>query len=638
MKKIILLCLAVLIGVVAISCKKEKVETKQEVKVNIKTILVSEVYQIYKESESGFIPVDLTPSSANLIKHARVTCEPEDVIDFTVAADGITVTPKKIGEATLTIAPKYGDGKSAECLVSVVNNPALPSSISIVRDDHFVDGRLELAANDTYQLKAIIKNAAGEVTTDYQPAFNLVPYSMEGLSGLELGADGKLTVSSATGQGEAELFITVGVMGFTKINDHVMADVLPIPTKIKVNFTGKYTLNADKELIIKKGASAPFTVATEPANAIKHLTASTRYASKATVTLEGDSGTVTAGASSSATPVSLTFSSPYNTDITETCQIYVVDYDADDVKEGDWVYSNKFDFMSMDCGLRLAGASPIYVNAQGKRSTTPLPHPGLNPTGRYNYVGVIVSTVLPQDDDFLGCSLLAQCKSGSSATGLYEYKDFRKSKLCGFTNAKSVHALVVKKNEVVEQRWQKENCELAGQGDIQLPRQNAPFFTFSPEQADYWTGQYNMSTNPQDHHTCIYNSFGFLSHLLMRYYSLKKEQYMVNPVMCINSIEAFNDVPKISDGKGTTGWFLPGDYEFQKFGIYAAIVNASLKASTGTSSLATISADCALSGSYWTTLEEFKDYVFKYTVSSNTATRSEVMKNTAAYTRAFLYL
>ena len=629
MKRIILFCLAALVGVVAISCKKEKVENKQEVKVNIKTILVSEAYQIYKESESGFIQVDLTPSSANLKKHARVTCEPEDVIDFTVAADGITVTPKKIGDATLTITPKYGDGKSAECLVSVVNNPALPSSISIVRDDHFVDGRLELAANDTYQLKAIIKNAAGEVTTDYQPAFNLVPYSMEGLSGLELGADGTLTVSSATGQGEAELFITVGVVGFTKINDHVMADVLPIPSKIKVNFTGKYTLNADKELIIKKGASAPFTVATEPANAIKHLTASTRYASKADVTLNGNSGTVTAGASSSATPVSLTFSSPYNTAITETYQIYVMDYDADDVKEGDWVYSNKSDFMSMDCGLRLAGASPIYVNAQGKRSTTPLTHPGESLSGRYDYVGVVVSTVLPQDNNFLGCSFLENCKGSTYAKDLYSFKDFRKSHLRGFVNSPSTHALVIKKDQATSQYWQfKQVDNVTLQVFYMLGNDDKEWLTFSQTQKDYYVNYY-AEHYPGQEMTFIYSPFGFVSYLLQakvsKNYPSMQGDHAVQPALLVDQ---YTDVPKVSTSNGTTGWFLPGEYEWEKINFTLAQVNASLTKG-GT----------PLSGNYWSTLEENKEEANLWEVKDGAATRKLVGKrSTGAYTRAFLYL
>ena len=110
--------------------------------------------------------------------------------------------------------------------------------------------------------------------------------------------------------------------------------------------------------------------------------------------------------------------------------------------------------------------------------------------------------------------------------------------------------------------------------------------------------------------------------------------------MCINNMATFQDVLKISDGISTSGWFLPADYEFTKFGLSASIVNASLNASNAAAPDATLHADGALSGNYWTTLETGLNHVIKYTVSGNTVTRSEVEKGVSggAYTRAFLYL
>lgn len=642
MKKLFAIFFAA-VAVLAVSCKKEKIHNKEEINYAIDKIQVTEEYQIYAEAEEGSIPVIVSPWEATLKKHAVISCDPEGVISFTAEEDAIKVKPLKVGETTLTIKPRYGDGASAECVVRVVNDPSLPASVSIVRDDHFVNGRLELAGNDTYQLKAVIKNAAGEVTTDYEPFFNMSVYENHNLTDLQLDGAGSLTVSSPNGLGSAELYITCGVYGSPKINDHVMCDVLPIPSKIIVNFTGKYTLNSDKELIIKKGATAPFTIATEPQNAIKHLTASSRLSAKADVTLNGESGSVTAGASSSAAPVTITFSSPYNSAITQNYSVYVVDYDADDVKEGDWVYSDASRCQSVDCGLRLTGSSPMYVNEQGKRSTTPRTHPGETLSSRsYKYIGVIVSTALPQDNDFMKLSLLKQCKSGSSAKGLYEYNFFRKSNLCGLTNSTSTHALVVKRNEVIEQKWQSKNCEVAGQSDNQLSRQNPPYFTFSQEQAEYWTDYYKDDENNPNHHEYTHNEYegGLLSHLLMRYYSQKQSEYQVIPVMCINNMATFQDVLKISDGISTSGWFLPADYEFTKFGLYASIVNASLNASSAAAPDATLHADGGLSGNYWTTLETGLNHVIKYTVSGNTVTRVEVEKGVSggAYTRAFLYL
>ena len=643
MKRLLTIFVISVLAILSFSCKKEKIQNKEEINYAIDKIQVTEEYQIYAEAEEGSIPVTVSPWEATLKKHAVISCDPEGVISFTAEEDAIKVKPLKVGETTLTIKPRYGDGASAECVVKVVNDPSLPASVSIVRDDHFVNGRLEMAANETYQVKTVVKNAAGEVTTGYKVWVNLLPYSSSGDIVIENDGDGVIKATSPSGLGEAEGYLTVHVDGYPKINDHAMADFLPIPSKIIVNFTGKYTLNSDKELIIKKGATAPFTIATEPENAIKHLTASSRLSAKAAVTLNGESGSVTAGASSGAAPVTITFSSPYNNAITQNYSVYVVDYDADDVKEGDWVYSDASRCQSVDCGLRLTGSSPMYVNEQGKRSTTPRTHPGETLSSRsYKYIGVIVSTVLPQDNDFMKLSLLKQCKSGSSAKGLYEYNFFRKSNLCGLTNSTSTHALVVKRNEVIEQKWQTKTCEVAGQSDNQLSRQNPPYFTFSPEQAEYWTDYYKDDENNPNHHEYTHNEYegGLLSHLLMRYYSQKQSEYQVIPVMCINNMATFQDVLKISDGISTSGWFLPADYEFTKFGLSASIVNASLNASNAAAPDATLHADGALSGNYWTTLEPGLNHVIKYTVSGNTVTRSEVEKGVSggAYTRAFLYL
>ena len=642
--------IAILAAALFVSCKKDKVETKKELNVNVTSIAVAESFQMYVKTAEGFIPVIIEPKEAKLTKHVSVSIEPDDVVSYSVSDEGISIKPKKIGEATITLTPKYGENlseKAAQCKISVTENPSEPASISILTNDtdHWFSDHFELAEGEDYQFKAVVLNKAGAVTADYQIIWNAMIYTYGDIDGFEFSPDGVLSKSKMKGGNIAELYVTAYVKDYEKekVSSGVDVQILPVPTQISLSFSGTYTPNSDGELFIKKGLrAASFSVVTVPSTAVKAFDIKSSDESLVLALINKSSGGVYTGAKSSSTPVTVTVSSRHNKDANASCKVYVSDYDATEVKPGDYVYSNGSKIEYRDCGYRLPG---IYQAADGSKGTVPV-FPGRN-ISSYSYIGVVAQTGLPNDDDFLGCSYLSQCLDGASASGLYENNAFRKNHLGGFANAVSQHALVISYGSPsVGKKWQEKTENIAmtyatksGLYQSQLSRK----LVFSAEAKTYYNnytvqeGHYEGQTWVPDYdshgnyiYTHPYNvdycESGFIAHLLMKFYTahLNNNSYSVIPV---SAIEGLTSAPGFSASNGTTGWFLPGRLEWSVIGDNLGVINNSLSQKN---------AGSKLESTYWST-EEDRDKVYTYTIGSSVS-RKEADKTSTGDTRAVLWL
>ena len=635
MKKILYLALTVLLALAGVSCKK--VDTSGS-KVFVQAISMDDKFSIALDASTGYLKVSVSPKEASLSKSCKVKCEPEGIIECALMASEVAIDPKAIGSTTLTVSSKNNSDIKAECMVTVTEHSVDPVSVSIVKTDiRFADGVLCLAEGDSYQLEAKVKNELGAVTTDFPLEWSI----LEGAGNIELNAETGTIKAKAT---SATAKVRVTVSGFPALSDEVSVKILSLPTSISdFYFTANYQLNPDGELILKKGKFTQFKVSFKPEGSLQTFDLSCSDYSTLKATASGNTVTLT-GLASSKDPVTVTVSSPYG--LKKQFKVYVFDYDKWDVKEGDWVFCNGSQFWSRDCGLRFAGTPNIYEDAAGRRSSSPKTFPGTyfedDEDGTYYYIGVVVSTFLPKDDDFMGCSWLNQCRDGASATGLYEYRNLRKSNLCGFINSPSTHALVVEDHQLtVPLLWSAKTEMIVKTADkkdglyqFQLVNTDAPTrFAFCENEADYMTNYYaelyegqGWSQTPPVYTWC---ESGVVSHLLLQFYSnhVNDTDYRVQPVW----YDALHGkvVPDIATGK-TSGWFLPGKYEWEKTGIYLTAVNASLEKS----------GQPILSGNYWSTQELDKDRAYRYNVSSTSGVVAGVVKKDKekANQRFFLYL
>ena len=628
MKKLFYLLLTVLLA--AVSCKK--IDTGGS-KILVQAISMDDKLSISLDATTAYLKVAVTPKEASLAKNCKVVCEPEGIIECALTEDGVAIDPKATGTATLTVSAKTNPAIKAECTVTVTEHPVTPSSVSIVKTDpHFVDGVLCLAENESFQLEAKVRDENNAVLSE----FPLQWYIAEGMEVFQnlWGETGEMKAASLGGASVLLGKVRVTLKDFPGIYDECYVKILPVPTSINDFYlTANYRFNPDNELILRKGKFTQFNVVLKPEGSLQAFEVTSSDISVLSATASSKS-VMLRGLKSSKDPVTVTVSSPYGPK--KEFKVYVFDYDGTDIKEGDYVYCDGTQFDRRDCGLRYVGKPNIYVDADNRRTTGPKALPS-HPFG-YNYVGVVVSTFLPQDNDFMGCGWLEHCRDGAGATQLYEYRNFRKSSLGGFADSPSIHALVVKKDQASADFWSKKTERIASTNDkkdglfqYQLVNTGTPTrLAFSEAEADdltkYWKEVYE-GQGWSDSPVYTYCESGVVGYLLQRFYSkhVNNTDFQVIPAILT---DAFTGVPTISAGK-TTGWFLPGNYEWEKTGLYLDAVNASLQKSGGT----------VLSGNYWSTFERDYARAYRYNVASGEIKSGLAAKDKdKASTRAFLYL
>ena len=631
---------ALIFSIAAVSCKKFNNSDQPVSKFTfVSNIDIAESFSLAISAEEKLLAVKLTPEKASIKDNLNVTCDQsgESVISYYLTDKGIAIKPLSIGQAKLSVSVRSGDAEPKECRVYVTETPPDPKTITVVKSsNNFIDGRLCLVKDASYKLQAEVINVQMHATDD----FNILWTIDEGSGVIDLAADG--TVTAKVDEGTAR--VKASVEDFPAVSTTVEVRLMPAPTDLSINTS----LNPDGELIIKKGTEVSVGTTISPSGSIGVIEAESDKPEFASVSISGSAVKIK-GNFSSKDPVTITVTSPYNSNISKTLTVYVFDYDAADAKPGDYVYSNGSLFQSKDGGFRLRTSSGemIYQDAEGRRKSTPKNFPGsvLGGTGTYKFIGVVASPTAPSDEDFMGCGYLANCKDGSNATGLYEYRTFRKSNLPGLNGS---HVLVLSCDQsALTTYWQESTEGIARSTDktegiyqSQLYNFYSGFY-FSMEELNYWINWTNERYEPEDLLEDLdfrYCACGLVSHLDLLFYSkhVRNSSYQVIPVMTVDALTGIAKISSWSGGsaKSSTGWFLPGYLEWMYIGTYLPMISNALASSSSP----------ALDGRYWSTEEESATRVFCYEVKNNSLTRlggdgKEIWKRTdQARTRAVLYL
>ena len=641
MKKIALL-LTLLCAVFAFSCKKETPNQGTTPILTVLTITVDDVYgkiSMAVNADPLKIPVAVSaftigstdPVPVSMLQDVAVSTQTSGVVECYIDSDGVWLEPVAVGTTKLTLSPKTLLGEPVSCEVTVTEKPAEPASVEIITtDSHFTGKTLKLLEGDSFNLQAIVKNDKGAVTS--------VPVTWsitKGTAYVSIDTDGHLTTQAA-----GSAIVSVEVDGYPTLTDNINVEVQAKPTG--VTFSG-ISIDSRNNFITKVGLTTKtFSYIISPASAYDdfEVFTSNNKNVKAMIDPSKKEITLTLPQTSSASSTSVTVRSKSNHSASKSFNIYIFDYESNDLKPGDYVYygevlSGVYMFTYVDCGLRyFDGTTSVYEMNDGTLSSTPKSYSG-STLGTLSFVGVVVA---PGKAD-LGCSVLSQCKNKDEDL-LYGYRNFKNDNLTGMSGK---HALVIKKDETGIVDWQQEGSNeyvaicpdnKSGVYQSQLYRELA--FSAESKEKGYWYKP-SSTSNPTHDDFSIYVSSGFVPYLLQKFYSdhLNNTNFKVIPT---TYIDAYTDVPKFSKTSNlTTGWFLPGNQEWEKITANVKVVNASLNKVGATS----------LGGDYWST-EEYEEYqVWAYSVnaSSNRVSRTLTYKDRrtstggkAARVRAVLYL
>ena len=529
MKKLLFVA-AIFATALTVSCKKDDASgdnnggnnnpPSSEV-VPLTSINIPAAFSLAITSPAADIKVSLSPENASLLNDVTVTCEQPEVavIEYSVNPGGIHIIPKSVGEAEFSLKPKSGPASIRTCKVTVTQKPAEPASVAILRTNSaFSDGQLYLVEVSSFQLAAEVTNDYGAVTSDFPVVWSVD----KGAAYIDLNSEtGEIVTKPLSGTTGAYAIVCVEVVDHPEISDQVIVNIQPVPTGISLSFS-KFDLNPDGELIMKSGSTETITVTIQPAGAIGGIKVDCSNQYNLNAAVDGNKVKLTPNTRSSSRVARVTISALYNKAVSKSFDVYVFDYDKDDVKPGDYVYYSSIAgaFQTKDCGLRHYDDSGIvYQTSDGKRSTSPKAWPGdiLGGPNAYTYIGVVVSASIPTENDFLHCEYLNDCKDGAKATGLYEYRTFTRSNLGGFYGASSTHALVVKKDQSDSSKWQESKEFVADSKDKQsgtnlYQSQLQSRYAFSQEACDYLNDWYSVND-------CKYCPYGFLSYLLQKFYS-----------------------------------------------------------------------------------------------------------------------
>lgn len=626
MKKL-LLFVTLLVLILTVSCKKEQPASSSPYDFAVCTInMTLDKIAMVAGAESQTVPAGIsaqmliakTPLPASLPADAKVTCNPEGIILCELLENGVRVTPQAVGTATFTVSPTTYPGESASCTVTVSDVPPVPHAVRIVKtDEHFhPDGQLYLLEGDSFSFSAVITSASGDAMLAEKVNWSVV----EGTSYVSLDAEsGLLTTQTLSGESSVSVKVRAEVVGYPDIKEEAMVKIQPLAKSVAIS-TSNF-LNSDRELIAKKGSRKTFRYSIQPTGAYDDIEVIVKDA-KVSVSRDGGDVVLTMSNTSSPSPVTVTLRSKKNDEASLSFDVYVLDYDQNDVKVGDYAYYAGGLFATSDCGLRYAnGATTIYVNSNGCRTNVPK---GIQSAWSSYYIGVIASTQSPE----LGCNVLKYCKNQDCEGNLYQYRNFSKDNLQGVS---SKHCLVVRNTQSsTPVKWQNQGEYVAittdtknGIDQSQLSRMLA--FSQNAKNNGYTYSDGNTGHGDFDY----YNKCGFVAHLLLGFYSAhlnNVETFKVRPVL---EIDAYTDgVPKFNGSGNTTGWFLPGEAEWAEIQSNFEIINASL----GVNGI-----PFAKDQYFWSTEENGEKNVLSHKITASSISSVSYLKTDTAYTRAVLY-
>lgn len=550
---------------------------------------------------------------------------------ITVDADG-RVTAKSISDTqTKTAKVKVAVKDYASITDEVEIEIAVVSKVTIVRNGANYDATAQafkVTAGKSITIEATVTNSrGGEATVPLTWTSNVTKVRVDA---------GKITVDS---DADGIATITVKITSKPDVKDQVTVKIIPLPASIE--FTGlDACTRGDGRRPMKVNGTISFTYKVLPEGAdqtirLEALPSVSETSGRMEASVSGNKITVKGTQVGSSSVLLRIYSG--SKELTTIKNFYVYNYDKNDIKPGDYVYSNGTNFYYKDCGVRVPGQN-VYEDANDNYVSNKAISPAEAISGGYKIIGVLGSTSLPDDNDFLKCSLLSQCRDGANATGLYEYNGFRKNKLKGFyndTKSTKTHGLVIGITESSSRmKWQSTVETVARTNDkknniYQYQLRDVVALSSVQEANGYGT----------------YVQYGFINHLILNFYNNhlnNHDKYYVQPVEWIETLDT--TVPKFSTSAGTTGWFLPG------FGDWNLMTKEEKKV-VGTSlyALQTANIGSELSGPYWTPNEIDEDYAYVLLYSTtgscslqkqdkNEYSTSGSFKSSQGYVRPVLYL
>ncbi len=538
----------------------------------------------------------------------------EEVVWKVTSGDGVIsigkdgrITADAAGSATVSVSPASAPEIKDQLNVTV----SALASVSVDRSlDGFEGNIFRISTGATVQLSATVKNAKGNVF-----ATPLTWEITEGASLFHVDYKGQLTATGAQGDGK----IKVSVAARPSISEVVRLRIIPLPQKIQVY---GHDDAQDIQDQLRPGGTMDLRVKVYPTEADQRITVKISSESgsdkncvlSATTTPDGEYTRVRVSFNkvSDIKYHSLIITSAAKEAVSRTARFYCFDYYETDLKVGDYVYYNTSNgkFRAEDCGRRTATG---YIGGAPKTPPT---------VSGFNFIGVVASLSIPDDNDFLKASMLASCADNvhKSISG------FRRSNLIGFDNFNGAHALVIARSHSTPMKWSAANVEIAKDNSINTYHLNPlnGVLAFSKDQASSNSGM-------------TYVPYGFLAYRIMRRYNglqnnANRKVLPADYVQSYGSGTAAVSVPTTSaSGKSSTGWFLPGKGDLSLMDMSCRF------------SLTAAGCDAFPSNAqYWTTEERF----------STSAITAEILggnwdawhfqgyqkSTTDARARAFLYL
>ena len=523
-----------------------------------------------------------------------------DVVSLSESGVLTALTP---GEAVVSVSPASAPELKDELSVSVA---AIATVSFTAQGGSFNSGVLPLSEGGSVQLIAIVRNSLGGAfstpVTWRVSEGNCVSVDQNGIV--------KATASSGTASVQATVTARPAVSGTARIR------IVPNPRSIELY--GNPDISIPEE--IKKGGTMTLKVRVLPADAVQDVKvaieaqAGCDNACKLTASQNVSGGytniTLSASNVSDIKYRDVVITSVASPSVSLRWRFYVCDYYDSDLKVGDYVYYNSSDkkFVSRDCGRR---TDTGFLSDSYEMGTTPKTPPAVS---GYTYIGVVATTDIPDEEDFLKASMLADCADPV----LKNVSGFRRSSLIGLDNNKGAHVLVVAARRAETSSWQ----IVFGDGTPVVSDTEINVYPLYPLRGVLSLSQYETSGYGK-----TYVSYGFLAYrLLKRYNGLQNNDgKRVRPVMSVASYTP--SIEPASSGKTSTGWFLPGRGD-------VSLVEEAAVIALGNSQ----SDPMTIGEKYWMVEEDSGSFAEAFSRQKTFWDWWSERKNTSARVRAFLYL
>lgn len=393
------------------SSENNDVEGSEEYSKGVVSINVPESIALLAGSGETLIPIILEPSGLDVEKYISVSGGDDAVFTWRLSGQGIFVTPVASGSAQLKVKALQGRASDKDITIQVINGiKSFSIDFSPAWAMPYISGTMIcLTVGKKYLMRA-------SITDDDSHTVNTpVQWKVEG-EGIQFvsnGLNGEITVTGAQKTATITATLPVGGKSVSKL-----VYTYAVPTAIVLS-------EDSSSMELKSKVPKIIYARVEPEGAIQNLSVSSSSSILTCNASSAGSGNWTTrlelkASESTHSQLSLDLASAVSTSVSRSVSISVTDFDANDVKPGDYVYYNSSTrkFRSSDCGKRYDGWS--YKDN--------LVQP--DPDSGEEYVGIIMKVL---DNSNLPTA---------SFHGLTE------SKLAGLSNSPGKHVMVWSKKEV----------------------------------------------------------------------------------------------------------------------------------------------------------------------------------------------